>query len=60
MKEVRWATQAYGGYAIRRPLSPDEMFLHVGPGTPVGEYLRRFWHPVAMSSQLEKGKPVAV
>ena len=60
MKEVRWATQAYGGYAIRSPLSPDEMFLHVGAGTPAGEYLRRFWHPVAMSSQLDNGKPVAV
>ena len=32
---------------------------HVGPGTPCGEYLRRFWHPVALSSQL-KDLPLAI
>ena len=30
----------------------NELLTHVGPGTPQGEYLRRYWHPVAMSSQL--------
>ena len=24
----------------------DKELTHVGPGTPCGEYLRRFWHPV--------------
>ncbi len=60
MTEVRWATQPYNGYAIRQPLLPDEIFQHVGPTTPAGEYLRRFWHPVAMSSQLDSGFPVAI
>ena len=26
----------------------------VGPGTPMGELLRRYWHPVAPSSQLSE------
>ena len=60
MKETRWATKAYDGYAIRNPLPPDEVFLHVGPDTPAGEYLRRFWHPVAMSWQLKNKLPLAI
>ncbi len=60
MKEVRWATQPYDGYSIRESLDPDEEFLRVGPSTPTGEYLRRFWHPVAMSEQLDRGSPVAI
>ena len=59
-KEVRWSQRPYDGYAIREPLLPDEEYLHVGPSTPAGEYLRRFWHPVAMSAQLDGGKPVAI
>lgn len=30
----------------------DPELTHVGPGTPCGEYLRRYWQPVAMSSEL--------
>ena len=51
-KDVRWTTRPYDGYAINRPLEPDFDLLQVGPGTPGGEYFRRFWLPVAMSSQL--------
>jgi phenylpropionate dioxygenase-like ring-hydroxylating dioxygenase large terminal subunit len=32
---------------------------HVGPETPCGEYLRRFWQPVAMSSELAE-LPISV
>ena len=60
VQETRWPRKPYDGYAIRNPLEPDEEFLHVGPSTPCGEYLRRFWHPVAMSSQLDKGNPAAI
>ena len=60
VQETRWPRKPYDGYAIRNPLEPDEEFLHVGPSTPCGEYLRRFWHPVAMSSQLDKGNPTAI
>lgn len=29
----------------------------VGPGTPMGELMRRYWHPIAVTSQLEE-RPV--
>lgn len=57
--EVRRATSPYSGYAINQPDQEDVELTHVGPGTPCGEYFRRFWHPVAMSSQL-KDLPVAI
>lgn len=60
MKEVRWTKRPYDGYAIRNSLEPDVSFLEVGPATPTGEYLRRFWHPVALSSQLDQGNPIAI
>ena len=31
---------------------PDPELTEVGPGTPCGEYLRRFWMPVAMTDQV--------
>jgi 5,5'-dehydrodivanillate O-demethylase oxygenase subunit len=30
----------------------NEQLTHVGPGTPMGELLRRYWWPVAGSSEL--------
>lgn len=45
-------TQAYSGYFKRDVPEEDRELTHVGPGTPGGEYLRRFWHPVAMASEL--------
>ena len=35
----------------------NEMLTRVGPGTPGGEMLRRYWHPFAFLSEL-KGKPL--
>ena len=40
----------YRGYGIRPGAEPDEELTRIGPGTRCGEYLRRFWHPVALSS----------
>src|SRR5215831_7049555 len=37
-------------------VAENEMFTQVGPGTPGGEMLRRYWHPVGFSSEL-KGRP---
>jgi len=49
----------YGGY-YSRPVGDDETFLtHVGPGTPCGEYLRRYWHPFMIAAEL-RDLPVAV
>ena len=33
-------------------LIEDAEITHVGPGTPGGEYLRRFWHPIAFENSL--------
>ncbi len=31
----------------------NERLTRVGPGTPMGELLRRYWHPIAASVQLD-------
>ena len=39
--------------AYGRPMpSPDAELTHVGPGTPGGELLRRYWQPLGLSNQL--------
>ena len=40
----------------------NERLTRVGPGTPGGELLRRYWHPVAIGSDLAEhgAKPVTV
>ena len=35
-------------------------FVHTGPGTIAGRYLRRFWQPVYLSRDLAKGKSVPI
>jgi nitrite reductase/ring-hydroxylating ferredoxin subunit len=42
----------YGGYFHRDVPEEDAELTHVGPGTPGGEYLRRFWQPVCFSDEL--------
>jgi len=32
----------------------NETLTHVGPGTPCGELMRRYWHPVAVTSELDR------
>jgi nitrite reductase/ring-hydroxylating ferredoxin subunit len=49
----------YGGYYNRPQRGEDTLLTHVGPGTPCGEYMRRYWHPFLLSSEL-KDLPVAV
>jgi nitrite reductase/ring-hydroxylating ferredoxin subunit len=53
------ATAPYAGYYNRPPQMEDTKLMQVGPGTPGGEYLRRFWHPFLLSSEL-KDLPVSV
>ncbi len=43
---------SFSGYHRQRNLKIDEDLARVGPGTPCGEYMRRFWHPVAKSDSL--------
>jgi 5,5'-dehydrodivanillate O-demethylase len=32
----------------------NEQLTKVGPGTPMGELFRRYWHPVAAVSQMKE------
>ena len=32
----------------------NEQLTRVGPGTPMGEFLRRYWHPIAASIELKE------
>jgi 5,5'-dehydrodivanillate O-demethylase len=40
----------------------NERLTRVGPGTPAGEFLRRYWHPVAVAAELTQKaiKPVRI
>ena len=49
----------YRGYDLRLSTEIDDELVCVGRGTPCGEYLRRFWHPFFLSSELED-RPVVV
>ncbi len=42
----------FDGYRRREVPPPDPELTQVGPGTPCGEYLRRFWQPVAFARDL--------
>ena len=42
----------YGGYFTNKVPGHDPELTEVGPGTPTGEYMRRFWHPVCMAMEL--------
>lgn len=39
---------AYG----RRPQQPNRLLTEVGPGKPMGELMRRYWQPVAVSREV--------
>jgi len=42
----------YSGYHKRHVPAADAEITHAGPDTPLGEYMRSFWQPVCLSSQL--------
>jgi nitrite reductase/ring-hydroxylating ferredoxin subunit len=44
--------RSYRGYENRDTPPEDAELTHVGPGTPCGEYLRRFWHGIALSREV--------
>ena len=56
---LRLANRVYSGYHKPKDRPVDEELARVGPGTPGGEYLRRFWHPIMMTSRLTD-KPMAI
>lgn len=42
----------FGAYYHRHVPREDPELTHVGPDTPCGEYLRRFWQPVCFAADL--------
>jgi nitrite reductase/ring-hydroxylating ferredoxin subunit len=40
------------GYG-RKPSTYDAMITEVGAGTPLGEFMRRYWHPVAVAEKVQ-------
>ena len=42
----------YKGYDQAKPAGYDQEISHTDFGTPCGEYLRRYWHPVALTSEV--------
>jgi nitrite reductase/ring-hydroxylating ferredoxin subunit len=48
------------GYGLKIP-DPDPQLTRVGPGTPCGELMRRYWQPVCLSADLnDLPKPVRI
>lgn len=56
MSDRVFITAPYSAYLNRADAKEDEELTHVGPGTPGGEYLRRFWQPVGFTADL-RGRP---
>ena len=52
MKSESHQLQPYGAYYAPEGFKEDGFLTRVGRGTPGGEYLRRFWHPVAFVQEL--------
>ena len=42
----------YRGYDQAKNPGYDQLIAHTDHGTPAGEYLRRYWHPVALSTEV--------
>jgi phenylpropionate dioxygenase-like ring-hydroxylating dioxygenase large terminal subunit len=47
-------TAPYGAYFHRDVPREDEELTHIGPGTPCGEYFRRYWQPICFADELQK------
>jgi phenylpropionate dioxygenase-like ring-hydroxylating dioxygenase large terminal subunit len=45
-------TVPYAGYFLRDVPAPDTELTAVSAGSPTGEFMRRFWQPVCLSSEL--------
>lgn len=45
-------SRPYDGYSVNTVPAHDPELTETGPGTPTGEYMRRFWLPICMSIEL--------
>ena len=57
--KTTFLNEPYSGYLHSDIPTEDEELTHVGAGTPVGEWFRRFWLPVAGCDEL-KDLPKAI
>jgi nitrite reductase/ring-hydroxylating ferredoxin subunit len=48
----RFLDVRFGAWHARDVPAPDPLLTRVDPGTPCGEYLRRFWQPVVFARDL--------
>ena len=54
-------TKNYKGYSYNENPKSDEFIAHIEAKTPCGEFFRRYWHPVALTSEVgEKPIPVKI
>ena len=44
----------YRGYLQSEESKIDNVLAHIGPDSPCGEFFRRYWHPVSLSSEVGK------
>jgi phenylpropionate dioxygenase-like ring-hydroxylating dioxygenase large terminal subunit len=59
VKRAPHISTPYSAYHHTQMPQEDEELTHVGPGTPCGEYFRRFWQPVPIDREL-KDLPIRV
>ena len=50
MGNNKFIHQDFRGYKQSEVPKIDEALARTDPKTPCGEYLRRYWHPVALTS----------
>jgi phenylpropionate dioxygenase-like ring-hydroxylating dioxygenase large terminal subunit len=58
-EEIKINFKGFSGHSIALSNDVDDEITRVGPSTPAGEYLRRYWHPVFLSKDLGE-QPVAI
>ena len=51
-ERIPFLNARYSAYHHRERPGEDAELARVGPGTPCGEYLRRFWQPVILAEEL--------
>ena len=52
LKFSHGSSQAYSGFEKTEAPAEDPEVTHTDPGTPMGNFMRRFWQPVCMSEEL--------
>jgi nitrite reductase/ring-hydroxylating ferredoxin subunit len=63
MSEIQFeiGKKPYSAYYMAKGAAApsDDVLVRVGPGTPCGELMRRYWQPVAMCSEVNMGPKAA-